>query len=55
MCGRCCLIVCVSLVVAFGDLLVAQIVGEVFHCDLCDPYMMLSCAFILVKKKNILA
>ena len=26
--------------------------GEVFRCDLCDPCMMLSCAFILVKKKS---
>jgi hypothetical protein len=37
------------------DLLVARIVGEVFRCDLCDPCMMFSCAFILVKNKFILA
>ena len=43
---------CVSLlVVASGDSLVARMVGEVFRCDLCDPCMMLPCAFILVKKK----
>ena len=44
-------LVVVSLVVAFGDSLVVWMVGEVFRCDLCDPCMMLSCAFILVKKK----
>ena len=41
---------CVNLFVALGDSLVARIFGEVFRCDLCDPCMMLSCAFILVKK-----
>ena len=41
----------VLVVVASGDSLVARMVGEVFRCDLCDPCMMLSCAFILVKKK----
>ena len=42
---------CFWLVEAFGDSLVAGIVGAVFRCDRCDPYMMFSCAFILVKKK----
>ena len=41
---------CGLVVVASRDLLVVQMVGEVFRCDLCDPCMMLSCAFILVKK-----
>ena len=36
-----------------GDSLVAWMVGEVFCCDLCDPCMMFSCAFILVKKKKL--
>ena len=40
-----------QLVVAFGDSSIARIVGVVFRCNLCDPHMMLSCAFILVKKK----
>ena len=31
----------VSLVVAFGDSLVVKIVGLVFHCELCYPYMIL--------------
>ena len=42
---------CFSWLFLFGDSLVAKIVGVVFRCDLCDPYMMLSCAFMLVKKK----
>ena len=42
-------VVVVLVVVASGDSLVVQMVGEVFRCDLCDPCMMLSCAFILVK------
>ena len=49
-----CFLIVVLVVVASGDSLVARMVGEVFRCDLCDPCMMLSCAFILVKKKNIL-
>ena len=47
-----CFLVVVLVVVVSEDSLVARMVGEVFHCDLCDPCMMLSCAFILVKKKN---
>ena len=47
-----CFLVVVLVVVAFGDLLVAWIVGEVLCCDLCDPCMMLSCAFILVRKRK---
>ena len=43
-----CFLVVVLVVVASGDSLVARMVGEVFRCDLCDPCMMLSCAFILV-------
>ena len=50
-----CFLVVVLVVVESGDFLVAWMVGEVFCCDLCDPCMMLSCAFILVKKSNILA
>ena len=46
-----CFLVVVLVVVESGDSLVARVVGEVFRCDLCDPCMMLSCAFILVKKK----
>ena len=46
-----CFLVVVLVVVASGDSLVAQMVGEVFRCDLCDPCLMLSCAFILVKNK----
>jgi hypothetical protein len=46
-----CFLVVVLVVVESGDSLVARVVGEVFRCDLCDPCMMLSFAFILVKKK----
>ena len=44
-----CFLVVVLVVVASGDSLFAWMVGEVFRCDLCHPYMMLSCAVILVK------
>ena len=47
-----CFLVVVLVVVESGDSLVARMVGEVFRCDLCDPCMMLSCAFIFVKKNN---
>ena len=48
-----CFLVVVLVVVESGHSLVARMVGEVFRCDLCDPCMMLSCVFILVKKKNL--
>ena len=48
MCFRC---LSFCSIVAFGDLLVAWIVGEVFRCDLCDDVFMC----IHTCKKKILA
>ena len=51
MCGHCGPLLCVSVGCGVQRFVGRWDCGEVFYCNLCDPYMMFSCAFILVKKK----